>query len=957
MYKNNFLANSVRFALVSGAMTAAFTAPAALAAEEDTVERIEVTGSRIKRTDMESASPVSVIDAGQIAAMGITRLDDVLRQMTAASGAALGTNVNNGSGGKATVNIRGLGAARTLVLVNGRRMVNSGIGANSSVDLNNIPLGFIKRIEVLKDGASAVYGSDAIAGVVNVILKDDYEGLEFNAQTGQTFESDGKETTLSLTMGTNFDKGNITAYMGYTDKEEVRQADRDFSSCPIFEFLDLDGDGKLDKFCGGSSGTVGGRGNLGQFLPGGQTLGPVQPGQATYKPYSFFEDSYNYSELSYLETPRKQFQINVNGTYELSDNVGTFIEAMYTKRTSNQQMAPTRPNSLGTAAADYYYNPTNPDGWFNEQGYFNDVNGDGVWDENDAQEVTIATRRMTDIGPRIFSQNTDTYRAVFGFNGDFEVGDRAFDWEVFYQYGRNDGRSYTENQVNRERFAETIDKDTCVMGGNGVDQVPCANWFGTGWMSEEQLAAASNYVTYTEVDTGFNTQEIYGANIAGELFDMPAGGFGIAAGVEHRAEEGFYNPDVLSQYGIGGGNATLPTAGEFSVDEAYVELAIPLLEGLPGVERLDMSAAIRYFDYSTFGDDYTWNVGATWSIFDGLMVRSKYTNQAFRAPSINDLNQGASDSYDGFTDVCNDYQNNSNATIKANCAADLAGTGFTEQDDGQVRAVVGGNSDLQPEKADIFTVGFVYDASALIDGLSLTVDYYDIEITDAIGTIGATYKLEQCYSATDGGVGSDQPFCKDFIRDADGQVDGILRLKENANVEKTTGIDTNIAYAFEAASLDWRIDWETTWVDENSTTDSAGNYTDYVGFATSNAGSVPEWKSNLGFNVSGDDWAANYQVRYIHSLEDESLNDLTPEERAETIDAYANPDNLFLDAVWYHDASVSYNVMDNLKLQLGVNNIFDTEPEYYVSYNDSNTDIYTYDLAGRRWYLQANLKF
>lgn len=956
MHKN-IVTNSVRLALFGGAAAAALAIPTVYAVEEDGVERIEVTGSRIKRTDMESASPVSVIDAGDIKAMGITRLDAVLRQMTSSSGAALGTNVNNGSGGKATVNIRGLGADRTLVLVNGRRMVNSGIGANSSVDLNNIPLGFIQRIEVLKDGASAVYGSDAIAGVVNIITKTDYEGLEFDAQTGQTFESDGKETSVSVTMGSNFERGNIVAYMGYSDKEAIRQADRDFSNCPIFEFLDLDGDKKLDKFCGGSSGTVGGRGNLGQFLPGGQTLGPVQPGQPTYKKYSFFEDSYNYSELSYLETPRKQFQLNVNGTYEISEYVTTFMEAMYTKRTSSQQMAPTRPNGLGTAAADYYYNPTNPNGWFKEQGYFNDVNGDGVWDENDAQDVSISTRRMTDIGPRIFSQNTDTYRAVFGFNGGFELAGKMYDWEVFYQYGRNDGRAYTENQVNKDRFAQTIDKDVCVMGGDGVTAVPCANWFGEGWMDAEQLAAAANYVTYTEVDTGYNIQEIYGANLSGEIVELPAGMLGFAAGIEHRAEEGFYNPDVLSQYGIGGGNATLPTVGEYSVDEAYLELAIPVLEGLPGVDRLDLNAAIRYFDYSTFGSDSTWNVGATWSVFDGLMLRSKYTNQAFRAPSISDLKQGLSDSYTNYFDVCNEYEKNKNSTIKANCAKDLAGTGFTEQDDGQVRSVVGGNPDLKPEKADIFTVGFVYDASEFVDGLSLTVDYYDIEIEDAIGRIGATYKLQQCYSAVGGGVNTDAPFCKDFIRDADGQVDGLLRLNENANVEKTSGIDANIAYNFEALALNWKLDWETTWVEENSNTSKNGDYTDYVGFATSNSGSVPEWKSNFSVNVSGDDWAANYQLRYIDSMEDISLNGLTAAERQAEIAAYAEPGNLFLDSVFYHDASVSYFVMDNLKLQLGINNIFDTEPEYYVSYNDSNTDIYTYDLAGRRWYLQANIKF
>ncbi|RCU49404.1 TonB-dependent receptor [Corallincola holothuriorum] len=965
MYTSSKLAKAVRLAMIGGAFASAATAVPAYAADEE-VERIEVTGSRIKRTDLETASPVSIISAQDLMEKGITRIDDALRQMTSTAGAALGTNVNNGSVGKAEANMRGLGSERTLVLVNGRRFPMSGTGANASVDLNNIPVTFIKRIEVLKDGASAVYGSDAIAGVINVILKDDFEGFQFDAQYGETFENDGEEGTLSATLGQSFDRGHFVVNATYYDKKEVRQSDRDFSECPIFEFLDLDGDGKYDKFCGGSSGTIGGRGNLvdangdgvggqRQWLPGGQSLGEVGAGGQSFKDYSFFEDSYNYASSSYLDTPQSRVQLNFNGKYDVADDISVFAEGMYTNRRSKQQMAPTRPDGLGTSAAGSYYNPTTSDGWFAENGFFNDVNGDGVWNDADEFDATMNTRRMTDIGPRKMEQEVDTFRLVTGFNGTFDAAERTFDWEVFYQYARNNGTAKTKNQVNKERFAETMDESVCVEGGNGVDQVPCANWFGVGHMTDDQLAAAANYVSYTEVDTGDNSQELYGANISGEVFELPAGMMGFAFGVEHRRETGSDNPDVLSQYGIGGGNAALPTEGEYDVNEGYLELAIPVLADLPGVERLDMTAAMRYFDYSTFGSDSTWNLGATWTINENFMIRSKYTDQAFRAPSIPELFGGQGDSYEGYSDPCSNWQTlDPNSNTYQNCMADLGGA--YEQQDGQVRAIAGGNEDLSPEVADIFTAGFVADFDGLFgglgDGLSLTVDYYSIEIDDAISQIDPTTKLNQCYASADGGIGGSGSYCNDFTRLADGEVDGILYLDENASKLETAGIDFNVRYNFQATGLDWTVTWDTTWVDKFEETSPDGTKLDYVGVVTFGSGSTPEWKSNLALQVAGDKWDAFYQIRYIDSMTDE-LKALYGEDPAD----YENPGSLEVDEVWYHDASVGYNVLDNVRIQAGVNNLWDEEPPYYTSYNDSNTDLYTYDLVGRRWYLSTQINF
>ena len=246
MLNRSKAAKAVSLAIIVGAGATAVTTSVHAADEAvKSVERIEVTGSRIKRADMETASPVTVIDSSAILATGATSIDGVLQSMTSAGGAMTNPGINNGSGGNARVNLRGLGASRTLVLVNGRRMISSGTGAASSVDLNTIPVSMIQRIEVLKDGASAVYGTDAVAGVVNVILKRDYEGFEMNVQTGMSGHGDADESSIDFTLGGSSDKGNIVVGVQYTDRGEASQADRDFSKCPIAE-------GSDGLYCAGS---------------------------------------------------------------------------------------------------------------------------------------------------------------------------------------------------------------------------------------------------------------------------------------------------------------------------------------------------------------------------------------------------------------------------------------------------------------------------------------------------------------------------------------------------------------------------------------------------------------------------------------------------------------------------------------------------------------------------------
>lgn len=355
MHKKNLIAKSVRFALISGVTATVLNVPFTFADDKDgaKVERIAVTGSRIKRADMETASPVSVIDASAIISSGAISIDDVLQKMTSAGGAMTNAGINNGSGGNSRINLRGLGTNRTLVLVNGRRMIASGTGAASTVDLNTIPVSMIQRVEVLKDGASAVYGTDAIAGVVNVILKRDFEGFEVNAQTGISGEGDADESTIDMTLGNTFDKGNVVIGAQYTKRGEASQADRDFSDCPVTE-TKPDASGKISLFCGGSG-----------YSQGGHIWGDtadLSGRGGTYHDYVTANDAYNYAKDSYLSTPMERLNLTAAGTYELTDTTRFFTEAMYSKRWSNQQMAP---QPIWNSDA-WVYNPISAGGWMTD---------------------------------------------------------------------------------------------------------------------------------------------------------------------------------------------------------------------------------------------------------------------------------------------------------------------------------------------------------------------------------------------------------------------------------------------------------------------------------------------------------------------------------------------------------------------------------------------------------------
>jgi len=884
-----------------------------IAADEaaQSIEKIQVTGSRIKRSDMENASPVTLIGADDIKAMGATSIDGVLQKMTATGGAMTNPGINNGSGGNASIDLRGLGSNRTLVLVNGRRMIASGTGAASTVDLNTIPVSMIKSVEVLKDGASAVYGTDAVAGVVNIILKDDFEGLDMNVNAAITGEGDASENSIDFTVGTSFDKGNIVIGMQYTDRGKAKQSDRDFSSCPIAE------DANGLNCNGGSVYSEGGHiwqdSLIGDINADGQTVdadgNPITSGlaigdnglsgQGGLHPFTD-SDRYNFAPASYLYTPMERLNLTGIATYELNDDTNLFTEFTYTKRWSEQQMA-AQPVWFG-----FEYNEAMGDSLLGQT--YNskvDRDGNGIADrDSNGDYITESAnyaygddifygRRMSDTGARYFEQSVDTVRAVIGAEGF--VGD--YSWDVSANFGRNDSVDKLSNLHNMGAIQDQITEGTF----NPLDQA--------AWTSEDFRKNV-----YTEVNNGGSQLFILAASVSGEMFELPAGYAAFAAGVERRQEKAWYTPDSLTAQGLANDPPVEPTSGGFDVNEAYVEFAIPLLADAPFAQNVELSAAIRAFDYSTFGSDETWKLGLTWKANDELMFRS-VVSTAFRAPTVSELYSGNSPSFENVT-----YPGAQS----------------------QAEVTVGGNDQLTPEEADTLTAGIVYEPE-WFEGFSMTLDYYDIEIENAIVTVDSQYIVDQCVNnAANAGTA--------LCQSASATIDSTGRIifnnqLQNIGSEKTSGYDLNLAYSFEAAGLNWKAGLDTTYLDEY-VTQVTGEPTDYTGVITSGSGGYAEVKSNFTLNVAGDNWDAQYQARYISGMDSFACID-------DPASCYAPT----TPSVIYHDISGSYLVNETVSLSAGVNNLFDKQPPYYTGNNDSNTDPYTYDVLGRRFFAGINVKF
>jgi outer membrane receptor protein involved in Fe transport len=960
MYNNSKVAKAIRLAMMFGASAAATISAPTIAAEEgaEQVERIEVTGSRIKRTDMEGANPVTVIGQEDIAKMSVTNVGDLLTNLTSSAGNATNTQTNNGGDSAVRFSLRGIGEQRTLVLVNGRRYVAGGGGANSSVDLNTIPTSIVKRVEILKDGASSIYGSDAIAGVVNIITRDDFDGFEFKANYGQTSENDGAQTGFDLTFGASSEKGNVVVSVGYNEQEDVFMGDRSFSEFELRAYPD----GSTQE--GGSSAPP--WSNVDGY-PGSaydptdpdskptadtnQTRGPEYGG---WRDRDGSIDSYNYNPVNYLQTPSKRTYASLFANYELTDTISAFTEATYVETRGNRLIAPEPLAPLVFFGSEAPYSPDN---------YYNQTQGPQDADGN-SYVISDWRRRMLETGGRANERNYTTFRTVIGLEGEFELGDNAFSWELSYNYGKSNSVEKASGYFNLDRVAEAVgptawlDGDGAIIpGGGGGEQLACLNGegaviagcvplniFGQPGTDTAVTPEMLQYISgnYNTTELGDNRQESIQAIISGDVIDLPAGSVAFAAGYEYRKENGSYTPDSLILQGTTTAGSAAPTSGGYSLDELFVEMSVPLLSDAFLAHRLELDVAARYSDYSTFGSNTTTKFGVRWMPLEELMVRAT-VSEAFRAPSTPELFDGAATGFPEATDPC-DGQSNPNS----NCiATGVPAGGYDSGGVEQIPTKEGGSSnwdsyDLTPETADILTVGFVWNPD-YIEGFSATVDYWNIELDNAISQVGTQSRLTGCYERGE--------YCDSILRfGADSPVAGsIIEVYDytvNVGGIDTDGVDFEARYAFETGIGDWVVQLDGTYLLSYEKEIAGGELIDHTGrFEIDHDGFFTELRTNLSLNWSIDDWSATATARYIGGVTETESG------------WWTDPFERDVPSMTTFDLQGSWQAMDNLSLTLGVDNVFDEQPPFVYSAFGANTDVTTYNVLGAFYYARATITF
>ena len=965
MYNNSKVAKAIRLAMMVGAgAAAAISVPAFSADGAESIEKIEVTGSRIKRVDMEGANPVQVITRAELVSSGITNMGDILQEIPSVAGAGTNTAINNGGSGAIRVSLRGLGASRTLVLLNGRRMVASGLGANSSVDLSTIPTAVVKRVEVLKDGASAIYGSDAIGGVVNIITRDDFEGFEFNASYDVgTQENDGETKSFDVTVGMSSDRGNAVVNAYYVQQGAQWAGDRDWSAYDFgkdtetgelipggssappwgrynglnsvneanFTQLRLNEDGTPDLDDAGAEQFDLPDGTCNSFTHGAAN-GPGQseptPANATgYDCWDWDKDTFNYAPANYHLTPQERYGIYASGEYDITDSMRFTTELSFNRRTSKIKLAPLPLAPL--AFFGWTDAPYAADNYYNQQFGPKDMNGDTV-------EIADWRRRMIETGGRDSLFRVETVRAMFALDGEFSNG---LGYELSYVFGANDSATQGAGGVNFEKVSNAVgpsfmnDQGEVICGTEAAPISGCVslNTFGTPGTDGQVTQEMMDYITFEAHDFGSNEQQIMSASIFGDAFELPAGTVGFAAGIEHREEKGADFPDALIALGITSGSSRTSTQGSYTVDEVFVEANLPLLKDAPLAQALEVDVAVRYSDYNTFGDTTNHKIGVRWVPFDGLMVRGT-SSTAFRAPSTSDLFAGSSDNSPEVIDPCN-----TNPT--AFCIADgVPAEGFEPIGD-QLSSTKGGNVDVQPEESDIFTAGLVYTPD-FVEGVSFTFDYWDIEITNAISTLGEQLILDNCAATGE--------YCDKITRfGADSGLYGnsidIDDRTANVGGVESSGYDFNVRYTTDLKDGSLTLNVDSTYYATYDITLANGEIVENAGYFLRNSGdgNFPEWKTNADLRYTTDDWSASWSVRYIGE-----------------VDEPFDVDSGFrtIDASIINDARFSY-FMDNMQATIGLNNVFDEDPPFANTGFNDNTDPSTYMTTGRHIYVSLGMSF
>ena len=957
MFNKHPLATAIGSVALASAFAGAGALPQIALAEEAQLEEVVVTGSRIRRADYVANAPVATLGADQIELTATVNTEQLLNTMPQMVPGFDRTS-NNPGNGTATVDLRGLGSNRTLVLINGTRAVPTTQGG--SVDINNIPTALIERVEVLTGGASAVYGSDAVAGVVNFVLKDDFEGVSFNVMTEQTEEGDAELTSVDLTIGGNIadGRGNVVINAQYTDRSDLFQGDRGFAN--FAQFDDTDANGNPILINGGSSGVPGTSifaGGLGGFSP--DSSGIVFGDNGAARPFvtgGDDNDFYNYAPVNYIQLPQTRFQANALGHFDVSDKIQVYGRMMFTQSKVPQQLAPT---PIFQAGAEFTLDgsPFLPAA---TQQVLSDALGSGVDSDGDGIDDTATAfvrRRLVEVGPRISDDKYTNFQLLAGVRGD--IGETGWTYDVYVSEGEVSNSNTQSGNVNRDRFLQALLLDlnadptggTCVDTANNGSTVGCApmNIFGPGNISDDAAA----FLRTAVAAEGEFEQRVWAASFAGDLFNLPAGAVAAAFGFERIELRSDFRPSQdLAAGTIAGFNGSPASGGAFDSDAFFGELLVPVVRDLPMAEAIDLELAYRTTDYSTVGSVDNYKIAGSWTIVPQVRVRGGF-NTAIRAASIGELFAPQSEGFPGASDPCAGESAPVDAATAAICTATgvpagAVGSVAIDPAAGQIRGLFGGNPNLSEEEADTITVGVVIEPDWFVEDLTVSVDYFDIKIDGAIASFGGGVNniLNVCYDATNaaGGVGS--PFCNAVNRRADGTIEFVEATSQNIAEVTLKGFDLQASYSRDLFGGDMQVNYVGTYTTESTTVPFAGgDPIECEGqFGLDCGEPLPEYKHRMTFNWSKDKITSQLLWRYVGEVKDD---DVDTTYFIETIDG-----------THYFDGVVSYAVTDNYRVSLGVDNLFDEKPPILGDNQEqANTYPATYDVFGRTYFLRASANF
>jgi iron complex outermembrane recepter protein len=970
---SNPIRRAVRYALLAGAASSAVTLPV-VAQDQDqdqdqSVQTVVVTGSRIASRDAIAESPIVTVSSDAMVNSGSVTLDHVLNTLPQMVPGISSQSNNPSSNGRAFFDLRGLGPERNLVLIDGRRGIGSEAG--SIVDINTIPASLVERVEVISGGAAAVYGADAIAGVVNFIMKKDFDGFEINTGYYVTEEGDGQQLGLDLTYGGQFADGMGRAVFNasYYDRDDMYKGARTFSAQASSTTGIFPGGGyspgtntpsaaAVDSIFGaGACAQNGGAAGYG-FNPDGTPFctGSLNSpfdvvgytGPESFIATAFFPDqfSYNFEPDNILVLPMERWNLYSNISLDLGDHFQPYVQATFTNYNALQELA-------ATPGGGFTIPTTNP---------FIPADLATLLASRPTPAAPMAyTKRFSALGGRTGYNNHDVWQLVAGTQGDIAS---TWRYDLYYTYGR---AVQTEVQGGNVRVPQLQALLNAADGGASI----CAggfNPFGDTQISAE--CAAEIGLEAKNLTTVF--QSTAEAVVTGDLFELPAGPLQVAVGASWREISMDFQPDSGLQPGlVVGFNEQLPISGRLDYTDLFTEVKVPILSDLPAVKDLSFTGGFRSTDNNLYGRDDTWKLTADWSIVDSFRIRGGFQH-GVRSPNIEELFSPQTNNFPNIgvdNDPCNTTgtiandplmgRNGANGaqvqTLCTNQAAVAGQPGFV-QSFGQAQAITGGNPNLTPESADSWSAGFVYTTQSdhpALQRLTVSVDYVAIKLEEVIDSVAALTIVQRCFNRENANptYALSNEWCQLYNRDVnDGRVIGLQTLQRNQAFIDTSGIDFTVDWGISLGERAGDLGFALIggWIEKFETqTSVADPVNDFVGTISQvTATSTPEWKANLTTTWSLADLHLQWTMRYIDSMFHANVvtggNPLT---------------NTGVPETYYHDLAGFYNMTDKLTIRAGVTNVGNQQPRLYVPNVQANTDPSLYDILGRRFFLNVNMRF